>query len=228
VQWFWSGVLGELYSSTTETRFVRDLERVPAWAINGEGAETPRTIYDAGFVESRLHPLRTRNAAAYKGIYSLLLANQSRDWMEDKLLDKVQYANLNVDIHHIFPKVWCSKNGIDDERRESIVNKTAISARTNRTIGGAAPSKYLPAVEGKAQIPAGQLDLLLAGHLVSGAALRDDDFDAFFVHRRERLCVLIEAAMGKTVQRDVDQGEAMEGSEEFEPEPEDDEVFQEV
>jgi hypothetical protein len=227
-QWFWSGVLGELYSSTTETRFVRDLERVPAWAVNEEGAETPRTIYDAGFVESRLHSLRTRNAAAYKGIYSLLLANQSRDWMEDKLLDKVQYANLSVDIHHIFPKAWCGKNGIDDERRESIVNKTAISARTNRTIGGSAPSKYLTAVERKAQIPAAQLDNLLAGHLVSGDALREDAFDAFFVDRREKLCQLIEAAMGKAVQRDIDQGEATEGSEEFEPEPEDDDVLQEV
>ena len=31
--------------------------------------------------------------------------------------------------------------------RESIVNKTTISARTNRTIGGAAPSFYLDVIE---------------------------------------------------------------------------------
>ena len=94
--------------------------------------------------------------------------------MEDKALDKVQYASLNVDIHHIFPKHWCTANGIDDERRESIVNKTAISARTNRTIGGAAPSKYLAAIETKAQVPPAQLDGLLDSHLISadGAARR--------------------------------------------------------
>src|SRR5699024_10840915 len=30
VQWFWCGILGELYGGTTATRFVRDLEQVPA------------------------------------------------------------------------------------------------------------------------------------------------------------------------------------------------------
>lgn len=139
VRWFWSGILGELYGGAIETRFVRDLEQVPGWAMDADGAEVPRTVQDAVFVESRLHSLRTRGAAAYKGIYSLLLANEARDWMEDKALDKVQYASLSVDIHHIFPKHWCATNGIDDERRESIVNKTAISARTNRTIGGSRP-----------------------------------------------------------------------------------------
>ena len=45
--------------------------------------------------------------------------------MVDKALDKVQYVDLDVDIHHIFPQKWCDEHGIDDERRESIVNKTA-------------------------------------------------------------------------------------------------------
>jgi hypothetical protein len=220
VRWFWSGILGELYGAAIETRFVRDIEQVPAWAKE-DGSDLPRTIQDAAFVESRLHSLRTRNAAAYKGIYSLLLANEARDWMEDKALDKVQYASLSTDIHHIFPKHWCEAHDIDDERRESIVNKTAISARTNRTIGGSAPSKYLPALETRAQIPSALLDGLLDSHLVSASALRNDDFDGFFTARRERLCQLIEKAMGKAVQRDVDEGHSTEGSEQFEPEVED-------
>jgi hypothetical protein len=221
VRWFWSGILGELYGAASETRFVRDLEQVPAWAMGDGSAETPRTIQDAVFVESRLHSLRTRNAAAYKGIYSLLLANEARDWMEDKALDKVQYASFNTDIHHIFPQQWCGQNGIDDERRESIVNKTAISSRTNRAIGGYAPSKYLEAIETRAQVSADKLDRLLESHLVSAACLRVDDFDAFFADRRERLCQLIERATGKAVQRDVHEGHATEGSEQFEHEAED-------
>jgi hypothetical protein len=221
VRWFWSGILGELYGAAIETRFVRDLEQTPTWAVGSSEAEVPRTVQDATFVESRLHSLRTRNAAAYKGIYSLALANQARDWMEDKALEKVQYATLDTDIHHIFPKLWCAAHGIDDERRESIVNKTAISARTNRSIGGSAPSKYLVSIEAKAQIPATQLDGLLDSHLVSAATLRKDDFSAFFVARRERLCQLIEDAMGKAVPRDVDEGHSTEGSEEFEAEIED-------
>jgi hypothetical protein len=217
VRWFWSGILGELYGGAIETRFVRDIEQVPAWARDTPGAVTPRTVQDGNFVESRLHSLRTRNAAAYKGIYALLLGNEARDWMKDKALDKAQYASLKVDIHHIFPQDWCGKNGIDDERRESIVNKTAIAFDTNRSIGGAAPSKYLATIEKKAQISAASLDGLLEGHLVPAEHLRGDDFDNFFVERRERVCALVEDAMGKPVQRDVDTGVAEETSEHFEP-----------
>ena len=216
IRWFWSGILGELYGGAIETRFVRDIEQVPAWACDLPDVASPRTVQDANFVESRLHSLRTRNAAAYKGIYALLLTNEARDWMRDKALDKAQYASLKVDIHHIFPQHWCQQHDIDDERRESIVNKTAIAYDTNRSIGGAAPSKYLGAIEKKAQIGSAQLDGLLEGHLVPAQRLRADDFDRFFVERRERLCVLVEEAMGKTVQRDVDAGEAEEGSEQFE------------
>ena len=83
IRWFWSGVLGELYGSTTETRFVSDIRQVPKWAMDPDNAVTPRTIQDATFTESRLHSLRSRVSAAYKGVSALLLAEQARDWMED-------------------------------------------------------------------------------------------------------------------------------------------------
>lgn len=216
VRWFWCGILGELYGAAIETRFVRDLEQVPAWARREHDAATPNTVNDATFVESRLHSLRTRNAAAYKGIYALLLGNGARDWMFDQALDKVQYVNLAVDIHHIFPQKWCFDQGIDDERRESIVNKTAISATTNRTILGAAPSSYTKVIERKAQITSEKLDELVEAHLVPANLLRSDDFDAYFSGRRERLCQLVETAMGKAVPRDIDRGDAEEDSAQFE------------
>lgn len=216
VRWYWCGILGELYGSAIETRFVRDLEQVPKWAVSNADAVTPNTINDAIFVESRLHSLRTRGAAAYKGLYALLLGNEARDWMEDKALDKVQYVNLAVDIHHIFPQKWCNDHDIDDEHRESIVNKTAISATTNRMIGGAAPSVYLAAIEKKAQISSDRLDELVDAHLVPANLLRADDFDSYFAARRERLCQLVEQGMGKAVPRDIDRGDAEEDSAQFE------------
>ncbi|GAA1233134.1 DUF262 domain-containing protein [Prauserella halophila] len=215
IRWFWCGILGELYGSAIETRFVRDVEQVPAWARGDEDVVTPYTVQDATFVESRLHSLRTRNAAAYKGIYALLLARGARDWMEDKAFDKVQYVNLAVDIHHIFPQKWCADQQVDEELRESIVNKTALSARTNRTIGGVAPSAYLAKIEQKAQISATALDDLLDTHLVPARHLRADDFATYFATRRESLCRLVEDAMGKTVPRDIDDGAAEEDSARF-------------
>lgn len=212
VRWYWCGVLGELYGSAIETMFARDIEMVPAWAKD-ESRPTPRTVQDANFTEPRFHSLRTRNAAAYKGIAALILDGGARDWMEDK----VQYVDLAVDVHHVFPQKWCNDNGIDDEHRESIVNKTTLSARTNRTIGGTAPSAYLSVIGFRAQIGGSRLDELLGTHLIPAGCLRADDFDAYFAPRRESLCQLVGAAIGKAVQRDIDQGFAQEDSSQFEP-----------
>lgn len=223
--WYWAGVIGELYGSASETRFVRDIEQVPAWAAD-PNQPTPRTINDANFVESRLHSMRTRNSAAYKGLAALIMANDARDWMEDKTFGAVQHKDMAVDIHHIFPQRWCNENGIDDERRESIVNKTMLSAHTNRVIGGVAPSKYLEKIEAKAGIDAGYLDNLLTGHFVSSEALRTDDFESFFTQRREALCQLIESVLQKPVQRDVSQGIAAEDSSHFETEDEPEAEFE--
>lgn len=227
IRWFWCGVLGELYGSAIETRFARDIEMVPSWALD-ENQPMPRTVVDSNFTESRLHSLRTRNSAAYKGIAALILANGARDWMEDKALDKVQYLDLAVDIHHVFPQKWCYDNGIDDEHRESVINKTTISARTNRTIGGAAPSAYLSVIEGRAQIDNARLDEVLATHHIPAAHLRANDFDAYFAARREALCQLVEGVIGKAVQRDIDQGYADEDSSQFEQEEFDLEEFAEA
>lgn len=214
-QWFWCGVLGELYGGSIETTFVRDLEQVPDWVRGIPGATTPRTVSEASFVESRLHSLRTRNAAAYKGVQALVIAQGARDWMFDKAFDKVQYVTLNVDIHHVFPQKWCRDNAIDVERRESIVNKTPLSAVTNRTIGGAAPGDYLQVIEKRAQINCGHLDDLLQSHAIDPDALRDNDFDTYFTKRREALLRLVEAAMGKPAQRDLETGSPQETPEQF-------------
>ncbi|OHQ56299.1 hypothetical protein HMPREF2617_04800 [Corynebacterium sp. HMSC070H05] len=217
VRWYWSGVFGELYGSAIETRFARDLEMVPAWCKD-ETSPAPRTVTDANFVESRLHSMRTRNSAAYKGVMALLMANNSKDWMEDKMFGAVQYKDMSVDIHHIFPQAWCNKNNIDDEHRESIVNKTMLSARTNRVIGGVAPSSYVGKIERTAKIAEAELDELLRPHLVDPQALRSDDFDTFFATRREALCQLVESAIGKPVQRDISAGQGEEDSSHFEQE----------
>ncbi len=216
-QWYWCGILGELYGGSTETQFARDVDQVPGWAL-GKETQVPRTVHDANFVQSRLLSLTTRRAAAYKGIYSLVLAKGARDWMYDKALDKVQYVNLAVDIHHIFPYQWCLENGIDPARRDSIVNKTAIAASTNRAIGGVAPSKYLDVIEKKAQISSVDLNSLLETHAVSAEALRADNFNAHFDHRMGELIAMIEQVTGKTVQRDLDTDEVLEGLAQFDPE----------
>ena len=58
---------------------------------------------------------------------------------------------------------------------------------------------------------------MIATHRIQPELLRADDFDGYFRTRRESLCQLVEAAIGKAVQRDIDQGFSDEGSAQFEP-----------
>ena len=80
---------------------------------------------------------------------------------------------------------------------DCIVNKTAISSRTNKIIGGAAPSKYLLALEKRGTVGIATMDQILASHLIASAALRADNFEAFFEARRQALMDLIGVTMGK-------------------------------
>jgi len=192
-RWFWGGVFGELYGWTTESRFARDLSEVVAWA---DGGPEPQTVSEAIFNPGRLLTLRTRNSAAYKGIYALLMREGSKDWMEDVAIDLATFEDLRLDIHHIFPKRWC-KDRVSLGEQESIINKTAISARTNRVIGGQAPSKYLVDVEQKAQLTSKRLDEILRAHAIDPSTLRADDFHAFFESRKAALLEKLSSAMGK-------------------------------
>ncbi len=198
-RWFWCGVLGELYGGAIETRFARDVEEVPAWL---NGGETPRTVFDASFEASRLETLRTRNSAAYKGIYALLMKRGAQDWMRAREIDIAAFFDLSIDIHHVFPRKWCKDNGIEGARRDSIINKTPLSWDTNRSIGGRAPSSYLQTIQSRGELTDAQLQELLAQHLIDADALAQDDFDAFYAKRKDNLLALISDAMGKEVRRD--------------------------
>lgn len=202
-QWFWCGVLGELYGSAIETRFARDVEQVPAWSRGESEAKPPKTVEDAFFNESRLLTLRRRNSAAYKGIYALMLARGVKDWVYNQDFDKKHYLNLKVDIHHVFPRAWCAKNSVPYAEQESIVNKTPLAKTTNIKLSGNAPSVYRGTIRTGTKIPDDEINEIVAGHLIDPDLLWADDFQKFFADRRERLCKLVEHAMGKPVARDI-------------------------
>lgn len=215
-QWYWCGVFGEMYGGSTETRFAYDLVDVVSW-IADEATE-PRTIREAQFQADRLLTLRTRNSAAYKGLYALQMKRGARDFHLGDTINIQSYLSDSVDIRHLFPQRWCAANGISDGIANSIVNKTAIDGRTNRTIGNNAPSKYLERIQSQHGIEEDELDAVLHSHDVDPIALRNDDFAGFFNHRFERLIKQIEESMGKSVNRSADRSESPFIDREKEPE----------
>jgi len=208
VRWYWNGVFGELYGSAVETRIAKDFMEVPAWL---HGGPEPSTVSETIFRADRLKTMRMRLSAAYKGMNALLMKEGAKDFRSGQKFDHTVFFGENVDIHHIFPQDWCKKQGIQPAVYDSIINKTPLSFRTNRIIGGVAPSEYLAKLEkGDKQSPAIEPDRLndfLGSHLIDPAILRRDDFDAFMPDRQKHLLGLIEQATGKIAYAGEDQEE---------------------
>jgi hypothetical protein len=201
MRWFWCGVFGELYGSANETRYALDMLQVVEWIENN--AEEPKTIYDANFLPSRLHTLRTRNSAAYKGVYAILMDDNTKDWLSATKIDFSTYFSESIDIHHIFPVVWCEKNKIQRGDFDCIINKTPLSGRTNRIVSGDAPSKYLERLKKRAGVSDTDFDNILRSHVVNPDFMYNDDFYGFFNDRKELILQRIENAMKKQIPRDM-------------------------
>lgn len=198
IQWYWNGVFGELYGSAVETRIARDFMEVPVWL---KGGPEPSTVSETIFRSDRLKTMRMRLSAAYKGMNALLMNKDAQDFRSGQKFDHTIFFGENVDIHHIFPQDWCKSHGIKPAVFDSIINKTPLSYRTNRIIGGIAPSQYIAKLEKgndtTPQIDSQKLDGYLKSHLIDPTLLRADNFDAFMEDRQKQLLALIEQAMGK-------------------------------
>ena len=195
-RWFWSGIFGEVYGGAVETQYGLDLAQVANWV---RGGVEPVLVSEAGFIPERLLSLRTRNSAAYKGLYALQMKSGASDWRTGEQLAFATWHQENIDIHHIFPVAWCTKSNppVPPHLYNSIINKTPIDAATNRRIGGNAPSVYLRRLEN--DIDEKALHSVLRSHWITPDLLAADRFPDCFVERGEAMLELIGRAMGKPV-----------------------------
>lgn len=196
-QWYWCGIFGELYGGTTETRFAFDVPEVVNW-VRGDST-VPRTVTEAQFMKDRLWTLRSRQSAAYKGLFALLLADGAKDWYSGSTISAITYFDDLIDVHHIFPQDWCKKNGKRRRKYNSILNKTPLSARTNRIIGGKAPSLYINQLAKKAEVGEEIILESIKSHRIDIVNLISDDFESHLESRAVALLAQIKGAMGKEV-----------------------------
>ena len=219
-KWYWCGVFGELYGGANETRYVNDVQGLMRWAKDDN--DKPDTVARSNFFATRLGQLTTRNSAAYKGVMALILKQHCKDFITGTEMDFAMYVDEATDIHHIFPANYCTQQGYEYKKWNSVINKTPIYARTNRIIGGVAPTKYISSIERNHGVLPEDLNTYLQSHLIDVDAIRKDDFETYFSKREAAIIDLIEKATGKEVAgRDV----KIDDTDEVLPDNNDEEVF---
>lgn len=198
-RWYWCGVFGELYGGANETRYAWDIQDLMSWITDDE-VSPPRTVGDAELSPMRLLGLQTRQSAAYKGLFALMVSAGSLDFRNGDPIELTTRSAIPVDIHHIFPRAWYRRNEIDEWTANCVVNKAPLTSLTNQILGGVAPSRYLRRIVHEGDITEDRLHKVLRTHLISPELLRANDFHAFLRDRAIKLLDAIEDAMGKPVQ----------------------------
>lgn len=119
----------------------------------------------------------------------LVLRKGAKDFFWKANIREIDDESVALDIHHIFPQDWCRKHDFPRQRCNSIINKTPISYKANRMIGGIAPSLYLERIQRHKQVRLNDIGMnsLLKSHLIDPPAMRLDDFDSFYEIRKAKL-----------------------------------------
>lgn len=198
-KWYWGSVFDERYQSAVESTTVKDYND---WLKHVTGKTEGPDIFkeiDNDITHNPNFSLEDvfRINAKYKGVMNLLALRGARDF---HLNDSIEFHSL--DDHHIFPKNFLTKQKTEDEKRKYqdrevnvILNKTLISATTNRKITNKAPSVYIIEEEVVSQR---DRDAIFRAHFINAAALqamKEDDYESFLKERDKEMTGAIKALL---------------------------------
>ena len=193
-RWYWTTLLNESYGSrVTDQQIVADFSYLTDRLTN------PNQTDDEAFTGSRFNSARLlsdRQNSLSTAVQALLAKEKhSLDWITGSPMETK--PDDDVELHHIFPKKWCTDNGIGKGPRESVTNLTLIDAATNKIIGSKAPSVYLKDLQERAgNIGDKKMDEILESHLIPAKELRANDFEGFHRKRAADLKGLITEIIG--------------------------------
>jgi hypothetical protein len=196
-RWYWASTFSRRYSGSSDTISYKDYVEGRDW-IRGEREELPESIQDApSKIPVELDLSSLARGGPYKGIMSLLVLNDARDFCTFESITLHE-----VDDHHIFPDAKL-KNGAtghtyDKTDRDTILNRTVIESQNNRfNIRDRLPSDYIPDMidahpRGKEGIK----------HLLQAHFINEDGFEALLTNDYQRFCTArMEAVRDEIVHR---------------------------
>ena len=151
--WYWSAVFANVYKKSTTTQMVEDFNTVWEW-LEDEKKDSPKTIKDAidNWKNKDVKFLLNLNStqAEYKGVMCLMASNDPKDPLTDEHFSERKSDDTHID--HIFPKKLFEGKSDKREKRipeelkkykESVLNKSLISEKTNELKGYKLPSEYI-------------------------------------------------------------------------------------
>lgn len=141
---FWRASLGARYSLTVEQRLGQDIRRIDQILEGEEPSYTWGVDLTTDFIRRNGYFRATRS---YVKAILVVLANHAPLRFSDNALVTVSNESLkranSRNYHHIFPRAYLRRQGIDDYAANHVANIAFVDADSNmRLIRDKAPSKY--------------------------------------------------------------------------------------
>ncbi len=191
-QWYWSAVLSQDYSGSSDTVMAKDFRDWKEWIDSGNPIERIMKI-DEEFIDELDLRSVDKGSARYNAIICLLALHNTKDFYKHRTVGTGDFSEQKINDHHIFPK---KVTGLAPEKsqtfasaKDSIVNRTLILDDTNNNIKTKRPSKYLQMMIDKHGREEAVRELLRS-HFISDQAyesLKQDDFDTFVLEREKAI-----------------------------------------
>ena len=170
-KWFILSTLTGRYIGSPESQMDRDLRAIAAKGFMAffkevEEAELSDTFWEVGLVQS------LETSAISSPYFNTFIAAQVHGSDRSLLSNSAKVADLLSagDVHHIFPKEFLKKNGIDDKSMyNQVANYAYLDTGVNISIGKQAPQDYFTAALNQCATKE-----LKVGTITENAALREN------------------------------------------------------
>ena len=205
-KWFVLSTLTSRYTASPESQMHRDMQSMAEKGFLTFFAETEASMLSDNFWKVTL-PQNLETSSVNSPAFRVFLAAQVHSHSDSLFLKGLEVRDLIMtagDIHHIFPRAYLKKNGVENRARyNQVANYIYLDTQVNKAIGEQAPCEYFGKVlrqcETKEPVLGNIVDpALLAANLEENCipqAVHQMDFtqyEEFLSQRRKLMAAMIE------------------------------------
>lgn len=144
-KWFVLSTLTSRYTASPESQMHRDMQSIQEKGFLNFFAEIEASALSDSFWQVTL-PQNLETSSVNSPAFRVFLAAQVNLHSDSLFMNGMQVRDLisiSGDIHHIFPRAYLKKNGIDNRARyNQVANYIYLDTQVNKAIGDQAPCVY--------------------------------------------------------------------------------------
>lgn len=205
-KWFVMSTLTSRYIGSPESTMERDIHAIEEKGFLNYLAELESSLLSSSFWTTTL-PQNLETSSNSSPAFNVFVAAQINKNYNSLFMNGIKVSDLitiSGDVHHLFPRAYLKKNGIDNKTKyNQVANYVYLDTQVNKAIGDDCPSIYFSKVKQQCvtkDIEIGNiadsalLDANLAENCIPSGVFTMDykDYDDFLIQRRKMMAALIE------------------------------------